>query len=104
MASRVRQLIGWPSMTWVPAVVTFTPSAFAARIAPAITERAAFPVHRKTTWGTSFTRRVWQARPIGPVARQTVGRAEPPVCPRRRSGSPGGGVQQGPAERAQQFQ
>ena len=49
MASRVRQLMGWPSMTWVPAVVTFTPSAMAASMAPAITDRAALPVHRNTT-------------------------------------------------------
>src|SRR5437868_15033188 len=51
MASRVRQLMGWPSMTWVPAVLLRTPSAWAASMAPAITDRAAFPVQRKTTWG-----------------------------------------------------
>src|SRR2546421_520702 len=39
-------------MTWVPAVVTFIPSALAASMAPAITDRAAFPVQRKTTCGT----------------------------------------------------
>ena len=50
MASRVRQLIGMPSITWVPDVVTFRPGTCSRRIAPAITERAALPVHRVTTW------------------------------------------------------
>jgi protocatechuate 3,4-dioxygenase beta subunit len=54
-------------MTCVPAVVTFTPSAWAASIAPAITERAALPVQRKTTWGGWFTFGVCQ-RQTGRVA------------------------------------
>ena len=50
MASRVRQLIGMPSITCVPDVVTFRPGTCSRRIAPAITERAALPVHSVTTW------------------------------------------------------
>src|SRR5579884_2492590 len=49
-ASRVRTLIGWCSTTWVPALVTVMPGACAA-IAPAMTERAALPVHSITTTG-----------------------------------------------------
>src|SRR5450631_2492340 len=50
MASRVRQLIGMPSMTCVPEVVTRRPGTCSRKNAPAITERAAFPVHKVTTW------------------------------------------------------
>src|SRR6478736_5650094 len=50
MASRVRQLIGMPSMTCVPDVVTSRPGTCSRRNAPAITERAAFPVHSVTMW------------------------------------------------------
>src|SRR5438552_293659 len=50
MASRVRQLIGIPSMTWVPEVETTSPGTCSRRMAPAITERAALPVHNVTTW------------------------------------------------------
>ena len=49
MASRVRQLIGIPSITCVPEVVTFKPGTCSRRTAPAITERAALPVHSVTT-------------------------------------------------------
>src|SRR3954447_14428943 len=51
MASRVRQLIGMPSMTWVPRVATTTAGTCSARMAPAITDRAALPVHNVTRWG-----------------------------------------------------
>ena len=50
IASRVRQLIGMPSITCVPDVVTFSPGTCSRRMAPAITDRAALPVHRVTTW------------------------------------------------------
>ena len=55
-ASRVRQLIGIPSTTCVPAVViatcsTAASSTCAARIAPAITDRAALPVQTNTMCG-----------------------------------------------------
>ena len=49
IASRVRQLIGMPSITWVPEVVTTRPGTCSRRIAPAMTERAALPVHSVTT-------------------------------------------------------
>jgi len=58
MASRVRQLMGWPSITCVPALLTRVPGARRGNMAPAITERAAFPVQRKTTWGTWSISRV----------------------------------------------
>ena len=41
--------MGMPSMTWVPRVLTSNPGTCSARIAPAITERAAFPVQSVTT-------------------------------------------------------
>ena len=50
IASRVRQLIGMPSITCVPDVETTRPGTCSRRIAPAITDRAAFPVHSVTTW------------------------------------------------------
>src|ERR1700682_3574295 len=50
MASRVRQLIGIPSITCVPEVVTSSSGTCSRRNAPAITERAAFPVHSVTMW------------------------------------------------------
>src|SRR5437764_15279533 len=52
MASRVRQLIGMPSMTWVPRVLTRRPGERPASRAPAITERAALPVQSVTMCGT----------------------------------------------------
>ncbi len=48
-AARVRRLIGWPSITWVPAVTTG--SGAARSMAPAITDRAALPVQRVTSTG-----------------------------------------------------
>src|ERR1019366_8350793 len=48
-APRVRRLMGWPSITWVPAVTMG--SGAPASMAPAITERAALPVHRVTRPG-----------------------------------------------------
>lgn len=51
MASRVRQLIGMPSMTCVPRVATTIAGTCSARMAPAITDRAALPVHNVTRWG-----------------------------------------------------
>ena len=54
-ARRVRMLIGWPSMTNVPAVVTRAPGTTWAAMAPAITDRAALPVHRKRRWGFAMT-------------------------------------------------
>ena len=50
IASRVRQLIGMPSITCVPDVVTIRPGTCSRRMAPAITDRAAFPVQSVTTW------------------------------------------------------
>ena len=50
IASAVRQLIGRPSITCVPRVLTTRPGASASS-APAITERAALPVHNVTTCG-----------------------------------------------------
>src|SRR5262245_48521514 len=49
IASRVRQLMGIPSTTCVPDVVTSTPGRCSASTAPAITERAALPVQSVTT-------------------------------------------------------
>src|SRR4051812_40302938 len=51
MASRVRQLIGMPSITWVPRVATTIAGTCSARMAPAITDLAALPVHNVTRWG-----------------------------------------------------
>src|SRR6478672_3454381 len=51
MASRVRQLMGMPSITWVPRVATTIAGTCSARMAPAITDRAALPVHNVTRWG-----------------------------------------------------
>src|ERR1700722_7876651 len=56
MASWVRQLMGWPSITWVPAVVTVQPGASRGHMAPAITERAALPVQTKTMWPIEWGR------------------------------------------------
>src|SRR5262245_23397602 len=50
IASRVRQLIGMPSLTCVPDVDTTRPGTCSRRMAPAITDRAAFPVQSVTTW------------------------------------------------------
>src|ERR1700722_139240 len=53
-AMRVRIPIGWPSMVCVPAVTTCTsgagrPARRCSSMNPAITERAALPVHNSTT-------------------------------------------------------
>ena len=44
-ASLVLLLIGWPSTTWVPAVTMVTGPGCS--MTPAMTERAALPVHRR---------------------------------------------------------
>ncbi len=92
-ASRVRQLIGIPSTTWVPAVVmaissTSASSTWAARIAPAITDRAALPVQRKTTCGGAAA--VWssvamrRARYSGSLRSLVAGSYAPAVTARGR--------------------
>ena len=87
-AARVRRLIGWPSMTWVPAVTTG--SGPLSSIAPAITERAALPVQRVT----SVLPRPGPATGFRPVAQHRVtvpdtGR-RPGGTGRRPSGPPSG--------------
>ena len=57
-----RQLIGMPSITCVPDVVTFSPGTCSRRIAPAITERAALPVHSVTTWRSGIRARMTRRR------------------------------------------
>ena len=58
-AARIRQLIGSPSTDSVPAVATSTSGRIERRAAPARTDRAALPVHRKSTetWVGSACRR-----------------------------------------------
>ena len=71
MASRVRQLIGMPSTTCVPRVSTTSAGTCSARIAPAITDRAALPVHNVTRCGIG---RSLESAVRGPTrARDTAG-------------------------------
>src|SRR3954454_18971521 len=64
MASRVRQLMGMPSITWVPRVATTIAGTCSARMAPAITDLAALPVHNVTRWGIGADSRDHRA-PVG---------------------------------------
>lgn len=54
MADLVRRLMGWFSTTCVPAVTMCAGTPEARMMQPAITERAALPVHRNTKRGGSF--------------------------------------------------
>ena len=70
IASRVRQLIGMPSITCVPLVVTMTaPGTCSSSSTPAITERAAFPVHSETI---SMVRSISGLRGRAPVLSPAV--------------------------------
>ena len=81
----MRMLTGWFSTTWVPAVVMVWGSPFDSSITPAMTERAALPVHRKSTWAVTGGAPVGSAIGTGRTLRCRRGGPSPRPTARARA-------------------